>query len=105
MSTNLLNNGQQEKQDAPNGGTAADKGVVQESAKATKMVTKRDGRVEEFSTDKLRKRMDQLNDGLATEYMGLDACLQKVSAYAHSGKPNHISTHANLSFRFRDHHR
>ena len=60
--------------------------VTKEPAKATKMVTKKDGRVEEFSADKLRKRMDQLMDGLAKEYMGLDACLQKVSAYAHSGK-------------------
>lgn len=60
--------------------------VTTAPAKTTKMVTKKDGRVEEFSADKLRKRMDQLMDGLAKEYMGLDACLSKVSAYAHSGK-------------------
>lgn len=59
--------------------------VTTAPAKTTKMVTKKDGRVEEFSADKLRKRMDQLMDGLAKEYMGLDACLSKVSAYAHSG--------------------
>lgn len=56
----------------------------------TKAVTKKDGRVEDFSLEKLKKRIDQLSEGLETKYMGLDACVKKVSAYAHSGKSNHF---------------
>ena len=73
--------------DGANGTTATKDDAIQHSVAAKKLVTKRDGRSEEFSTDKLRKRLDQLLDGLATEYMGLDACIKKVAAYAHSGKP------------------
>jgi hypothetical protein len=51
----------------------------------SKTVTKRGGQAEEFSVDKLKKRIDQLTHGLETEYMGLDACVKKVIAYAHSG--------------------
>lgn len=51
-----------------------------------KVVTKSGGSTEELSTDKLRKRITNLVDGLAVEYMGIDACLAKVTAYAHSGK-------------------
>lgn len=81
--TSLKNTNQ--KEDKPDA-IATTKTTILEPAKTAKMVTKKDGRLEEFSTDKLRARMDQLMDGLAREYMGLDACLSKVSAYAHSGK-------------------
>jgi hypothetical protein len=56
----------------------------------SKTVTKRGGQAEEFSVDKLKKRIDQLTHGLETEYMGLDACVKKVIAYAHSGKSNRL---------------
>ena len=75
----------QQQDAAANEGAGGKELALQDSVAAKKMVTKRDGRAEEFSAEKLRTRMDQLTDGLATKYMGLDACLQKVSAYAHSG--------------------
>lgn len=58
-----------------NGTSTAKDLAIPNPATAKKMVTKRDGRSEEFSTQKLRKRLDQLLDGLAAEFMGLDACI------------------------------
>jgi transcriptional regulator NrdR family protein len=51
-----------------------------------KLVTKRDGSSQEFSVDKLRNRVNQLLEGLETQYMGIDGCINKVVKYAHSGK-------------------
>jgi transcriptional regulator NrdR family protein len=51
-----------------------------------KQVTKRDGSKQEFSVEKLRNRVDQLLEGLEVQYMGIDACIDKVVKYAHAGK-------------------
>ena len=50
-----------------------------------KMVSKRDGTSQEFSVDKLRKRIDNLLEGLSVEHMNIELCIKKVVAYAHSG--------------------
>ena len=58
-----------------------------------KLVTKRDGSTQEFSVEKLRNRVDQLLEGLVTEYMGIDGCLNKVVKYAHAGKYHQLQLH------------
>ena len=88
-----------------NGAATTKDKAIQDSVTTKKMVTKRDGRAEQFSTDKLRKRLEQLLDGLAKEYLGLDACLQKVSAYAHSGKFSNYISNSQLCCLCRDHDR
>ena len=50
------------------------------------MVTKRDGSQQPFSEDKIRKRIDNLLEGLQTQYMSIDICVNKIVKYAHSGK-------------------
>ena len=50
-----------------------------------KLVTKSDGSSQEFSEVKLRARVDNLTEGLLVEHMGIDACINKVVKYAHSG--------------------
>lgn len=52
----------------------------------TKLVTKTDGSTQEFSVEKLRARVDNLLEGLETQYMGIDGCINKVVKYAHAGK-------------------
>ena len=51
-----------------------------------KMVTKANGSTQEFSEAKVRARINNLLEGLATEYMGIESCIKKVVTYAHSGK-------------------
>lgn len=51
-----------------------------------KTVTKADGSTQAFDTQKLHNRVNQLLEGLAVEYMGIEGCINKVVKYAHSGK-------------------
>ena len=55
-------------------------------AVTAKLVTKANGNTEEFSGEKLRKRVEALLEGLSVEYMSIDTCIDKVVKYAHSGK-------------------
>lgn len=73
-------------------------GIVAAATGQKKTVAKRDGRIEEFQVDKLKRRIEQLTGGLETEYMGLDACVKKVIAYAHSGKSTCFGVWSKTSF-------
>jgi hypothetical protein len=52
----------------------------------TKLVTKRDGTTQAFDVNKIQKRVDNLLEGLETEFMDVPAIVAKTTAYAHSGK-------------------
>lgn len=59
-------------------------------ATAAKMVIKSNGESQEFSVEKLKKRVSHLLEGLSTEYMAIDQCIDKVAKYAQSGKFNNL---------------
>jgi transcriptional regulator NrdR family protein len=52
------------------------------NATTAKMVIKSNGKSQEFSVEKLKKRVGHLLEGLSTEYMAIDQCIDKVSKYA-----------------------
>jgi transcriptional regulator NrdR family protein len=51
-----------------------------------KYVTKKDGREEIFSEEKLYNRAEALLEGLEKKFMALDECIKKVTKYAQSGE-------------------
>jgi hypothetical protein len=51
-----------------------------------KYVTKKDGRQEIFSEEKLYNRAEVLLEGLEKKFMALDGCIKKVTKYAQSGE-------------------
>lgn len=51
-----------------------------------KMVTKENGDKQAFEISKLRARIENLTADLATQYMGIDGCVDKIVKYAHNGK-------------------
>jgi transcriptional regulator NrdR family protein len=56
------------------------------NAPATKMVIKRDGTTQPFSVEKLQNRVNNLLDGLKSEFMGIPGCIAKVEKYAQNCK-------------------
>ena len=65
-----------------------------------KQVTKADGSSQDFSTEKIQKRIDTLLEGLAVEHMSIPTCVDKVIKYAQTGKlkSEALSKHLILNF-------
>lgn len=53
---------------------------------SSRMVIKADGSKQPFSLEKLTNRINRLTDGLNTEYMMIQSCIDKVVKYAQNGK-------------------
>ncbi len=51
-----------------------------------KTVIKRNGESQTLSIEKLRKRLENLLEGLATKHIDLDLIINKTVAYAQNGK-------------------
>lgn len=53
---------------------------------SSRMVIKADGSKQPFSLEKLTNRINRLTEGLNTQFMMIQSCIDKVVKYAHNGK-------------------
>ncbi len=56
------------------------------TSSATKYVVKRDGKTQDLEMNKLRKRFENLSDGLNMEYVNFDILVAKLASGIYQGK-------------------